>query len=175
MQGSLSDSVSLITVVFCVTDTKAPIALEPNEHIKSVYSKPFSLAYVVTLAEHQLSTDIHVGNPPTSSGSLEFQALLHNYIRAPADEVQVTSLKGLAYYDKTETTEEARASAKQEDRDVVDVKQTTDSVYEDANLLYKIKWSDGEIDIRAKNLKDVVVWNPQEDGKKIGDMEPEGW
>ncbi|KAF9526452.1 galactose mutarotase-like domain-containing protein [Crepidotus variabilis] len=151
------------------------LSLEPNDHIKSIYSKPFSLTYVVTLAEQQLSTDIHVGNPPTSHEALEFQALLHNYIRAPSDEVKVSSLKGLSYYDKTEKTEEAKANAKTETRDQVDVKTTTDSVYEDASLHYKVTWPGHGLEIRAKNLKDVVIWNPQEEGSKIGDMEAEGW
>lgn len=149
-------------------------ALEPNVHTIDRYSKLFKLAYVVTLAEHQLSTDLHVENP-SKTESLEFQALLHNYFRVPADKVTITPLKGLSFHDKTETTEEARAKPKIELRDEVTVTQRTDSVYENGSLKYRLAWPDGCLDIRVNNFKDVVIWNPQEDGWKIGDMEPDGW
>jgi glucose-6-phosphate 1-epimerase len=152
-------------------------ALEPTERIASVYSKPFHLAYVVTLAEHQLSTNLHVTNTSTSTmfppDVLEFQALLHNYIRAPSNQVLVTPLQGLSYYDKTEATEEARP--KTEMRAAVDVKRSTDSVYENAPQNYEVTWPGGGIAVRSTNLKDVVVWNPQEGGTNIADMEEGGW
>lgn len=138
------------------------------------------MSYVVTLAEHQLSTDLHVTNTSTSTEFppevLEFQALFHNYIRAPANQVLVTPLGRLNYYDKTEATEEAQAIPKNETRSGVDVRQFTDSVYEDAPQNYEITWPGGGIAIRTRKLKDVVVWNPQaEAGRKIGDMEEGGW
>jgi glucose-6-phosphate 1-epimerase len=128
----------------------------------------------VTLAAHQLSTDLHVQNTSTTD-AIEFQALLHTYIRAPAHEVRITPLQGLHYYDKTEATEEARATPKLETRSEVDVKKFTDSVYENAPLKYNVSWPGGGIETKAKEFKDVVVWNPQEEGRKIGDMEPDGW
>jgi len=151
------------------------LSLEPNDSIKAVYSQSFKLAYVVTLAEHQLSTDLHVENPSQKSEILEFQALLHNYIRAPANDVKITPLTGLTYYDKTESTGEGRAAPKIESREEVTVSDYTDSVYEDGSLKYKISWPGGILNVKVKNFKDVVVWNPQEEGRKIGDMEPDGW
>jgi glucose-6-phosphate 1-epimerase len=145
-----------------------------NNKIASLFPNPFLLTYVVTLAAHQLSTDLHVVNTSPSE-SLEFQALLHNYILAPADELFVTPLQGLSYYDKTEGTDEARATPKTETRTEVDVKFFTDSVYENAPQRYRISWSDGSLEIRAKEFKDVVLWNPQEEGRKLADMENEGW
>ena len=65
-------------------------ALVPNDAIKSKFDKAFELAYVVTLAQHQLSTDLHVKNAGTTS--LEFQALFHNYIRAPPSGICETIL-----------------------------------------------------------------------------------
>jgi len=151
------------------------IALEPTEETRRVYDRPFRLEYVVTLAEHQLSTDLHVKNTSTSSPPIEFQALLHNYIRLPADDVRVTPLRHLTYYDKTQATEEAKSLGRVELREAVDVVQPTDSTYEDAPQDYEIKWPEGEIRLRSKNLKDVVLWNPGEGGRKIGDMEEGGW
>lgn len=104
--------------------------LPPSEKITSVYSRPYELEYVVTLAGHQLSTNLHVKNP-ASSGNLEFQALLHNYIRAPAKDVLVEPLQRLAYFDKIAGAE------KVETRPGVDVKSPTDSVAY-CNLAYDI-------------------------------------
>ncbi|KAF8078613.1 galactose mutarotase-like domain-containing protein [Lyophyllum atratum] len=152
------------------------LTLEPTEKIRSVYDRSFHLSYVVTLAEHQLSTDLHVTNTSTSPpDALEYQALLHNYIRAPANQVLITPLQHLSYYDKTETTEQGKSTPKIELRPAVDVKKSTDSVYENAPQHYEVTWSGGGIAVRSKNLKDVVVWNPQEAGRQIGDMEEGGW
>ncbi len=150
-------------------------ALKPTEAIAAVYSKPFLLTYVVTLSEFDLKTDLHVQNTSTSVDNLEFHALFHNYIRAPSADVLVGPLQGFTYYDKTESTEGGKSTPKVEARAGVDVKKFTDSVYENANGKYEVTWPGGGLDITTNNLKDVVVWNPQETGRKIGDMEENGW
>lgn len=150
-------------------------ALKPTEAIAAVYSKPFLLTYVVTLSEFDLKTDLHVQNTSTSVNNLEFHALFHNYIRAPSADVLVGPLQGFTYYDKTESTEGGKSTPKVEARAGVDVKKFTDSVYENANGKYEVTWPGGGLDITTNNLKDVVVWNPQETGRKIGDMEENGW
>lgn len=156
------------------------VALDPTPEISASYSKPFHLGYVVTLGEFELSTDLHVTNTSPSTNYppdvLEFQALLHNYIRAPSKEVLVTPLQNTVYYDKTEATEEGKATGRVETRAGVDVRKYTDSVYENAKQSYEATWPGGGVAIKAKNFKDVVVWNPQaEAGSKIGDMEDGGW
>ncbi|KAJ4486144.1 galactose mutarotase-like domain-containing protein [Lentinula aciculospora] len=153
------------------------LALEPTAKITAVYNKPFHLSYVVTLAEHQLSTDLHVKNTSTSQDFppdfLEFQALFHNYVRAPASEVLIHPLQNLKYLDKTNPVFQG---PKIEARAGVDVRTYTDSVYEDAPQNYEVTWPGGGIALRSVNLKDVVVWNPRaEAGSKIGDMEDGGW
>ncbi|KAI0756990.1 galactose mutarotase-like protein [Daedaleopsis nitida] len=159
------------------TGVSVKLSLEPNTAVQQQFDHPFHLDFVVTLAEHQLSTDLHVKNTALSTTSpLEFQALFHNYIRAPANEVRALPLAGLSFYDKTEATEEARATPKVESRQGVDVLKFTDSVYENAPGRYDVHWPSGHIEIRTQNMKDVVVWNPQrEAGSKIGDMEDGGW
>ena len=111
----------------------------------------------------------------STTGPLEFQALFHNYIRAPSSDVLISPLKGVTYYDKTEATDELKAKGKIEERSGVDVKKFTDFVYENAPGTYEVKWSSGSIGIRTVNFPNVVVWNPQDTGSKIGDMEPNGW
>src|SRR6266550_76094 len=137
--------------------------------IQAIYNHSFCLHYIVTVAEHQISTDLHVEN--TSTGDMEFQALFHNYIRAPSDDVVVTPLQELVYYDKTNTSADGQPKQKVESRAAVDVRQGTDSIYENAPQDYEIKWGSSGIRIKTVNLKDVVVWNPQDEGRKLADME----
>jgi glucose-6-phosphate 1-epimerase len=151
--------------------------LKPNDSIKAVYSRPFLLTYVVAVTDRYLSTNIHVDNLHEKE-VLEFQALLHTYIRAPADEAKITGLKDLPYYDKTESTHEARETPKIETREEVTVSKYTDSVYETdrpCESFYTISWPDGFINIAARDFDHLVVWNPQEEGRKLEDMEPDGW
>ena len=133
----------------------------------------------MTLGGHQLTTELHVKNTATSnvgsSDALEFQALLHNYIRAPSKEVIIGPLKQVSYYDKTETTEKGQSTAKVETRAAVDVKTYTDFVYENAGEKYEVKWPGDRITISSSNFKDVVVWNPQDTGRNMSDMEDNGW
>jgi glucose-6-phosphate 1-epimerase len=149
------------------------LSLKSTPVIKAIFDQPFELGYVVTLAEHQLSTDLHIKN--TSSEPLPFQALFHNYIQAPSDQALITPLTGLKYTDKTVSGEPGQNVLKTEERLAVDVRHHTDSVYEDAPQKYQITWPGDGIEIKT-NLKDVVIWNPQvEAGSKIGDMEAGGW
>ncbi|KAJ7169892.1 galactose mutarotase-like domain-containing protein [Mycena filopes] len=155
------------------------LTLDPTPAITALYKRQFHLRFVVTLGEDDLSTGLHVKNTSASTeyppDFLEFQALFHNYILAPANQVLVTPLQNLSYFDKTESTEEARSTAKVEKRAGVDVRKFTDSVYENAPGSYEVTWPGGGVAIKTTNLKDVVVWNPAETGSKIGDMEKGGW
>lgn len=137
---------------------------------------PVTLAYVVTLAEHQLSTDLHVTNTSTSTefppSPIHFQALLHTYLRAPASSVHISGLNGLYYTDKTQDG----TPRQQETRRVVDVLNYTDAVYEDGPRSYEVTWPGGGIHVKAIGFKDIVVWNPsKEAGSKLADMEEGGW
>jgi len=150
-------------------------ALEPDSGIKEIYHKSFKLAYVITLAEHQLSTDLHVINPSLTE-PLEFQALLHTYISAPANDVSITPLEGKLFIDKTEPDPAKRSVLKEEKRSTVDVRAFTDAVYEDTPQNIKVSWPGGGIDLKLKEFQTLTIWNPQSDvGSKIGDMEPGGW
>ncbi|KAJ7293586.1 galactose mutarotase-like domain-containing protein [Mycena rebaudengoi] len=151
-----------------------------NPRNNGKYNRRFQLSFVVTLGEFDLSTALHVKNTSPSidypPDYLEFQALFHNYILAPSKDVFITPLQNLTYFDKTESTAEGRVKAKIETRAAVDVRKFTDSVYENASQSYEITWPGGGIGIKTTNMKDVVVWNPQaEAGRKIGDMEENGW
>ena len=145
------------------------LALSPRPTITAVYDKPFELAYVVTLARHQLSTDLHVTNP-SDTEPLEFQALLHNYIRGPAKNLSVHPLEGKRYADKVDK------SIKEETREAVDVRKFTDSVYEDTEDEIRVTWGSRGVVIKKTNFPTLTVWNPSSDaGSKLADMEDGGW
>jgi glucose-6-phosphate 1-epimerase len=151
-----------------------PRVLEPTARITAKYNRPFHLALVVRLTAHQLTTELHVKNTSSSDG-LEFQALFHNYFRVPSSEVLIFPLQHQSYYDKTAATEEERSMLKEETRAGVDVKKYTDFMYENAPQDYEVTWPQGGIEIKTIELKDLVVWNPQDTGRKIADMEDGGW
>lgn len=116
-----------------------------------------------------------MSNPSTSEG-LDFQALLHTYIRAPANDVSISPLLGKRYIDKTEKSVEGRNTLKEEKRSGVDVRAFTDSVYEDTPPRVDISWPGGGLVLQLHGFTTLTVWNPQaEAGSKIGDMEENGW
>ncbi|KAH8120468.1 galactose mutarotase-like protein [Phellopilus nigrolimitatus] len=157
-------------------DTAVSIRLsDPLMNSTVLTQDQVALAYVVTLAEHQLSTDLHVTNTSTAgSAPLTFQALLHTYFRAPAKSLHVDGLKGLYYTDKTLGSIPPPRSIEQ--RAVADVQQITDSVYENGPREYTVTWPAGGIKVKAIGFKDVVLWNPGATaGSKIADMEEGGW
>jgi D-hexose-6-phosphate mutarotase len=147
--------------------------LEPTEAISELWPYNFKLAYVVTLAAHQLSTDLHILNG--SGQHIDFQTLLHTYYAVNAATAKVTPLTGLTYLNKVNGGVEET-----EQRHEVDVTSFTDSVYKDAvsKSAGKYKITDGNVifELHTRGFKDLVVWNPsQEAGSKIGDMESGGW
>ena len=116
-----------------------------------------------------------MSNPSTSEG-LDFQALLHTYIRAPANDVSISPLLGKRYIDKTENSVEGRNALKEEKRSCVDVRTFTDSVYEDTPPRVDVSWRGGGLVLQLHGFTTLTVWNPQaEAGSKIGDMEENGW
>ena len=147
--------------------------LEPIEAISKIWPYNIKLAYVVTLAAHQLSTDLHVLNE--TGQHIDFQALLHTYYAVNAATTKVTPLTGLTYLNKVNGGVEET-----EQREEVDVTSFTDSVYKDAvsKSAGKYKITDGSVffELHTRGFKDLVVWNPnQEAGSKMGDMESGGW
>lgn len=151
-------------------------ALEPTTNIKAKYSKPFKLEYTVTLGDYQLTTQLQVTNP-SADNALEFQALFHNYIRAPSHDVLISPLENTFFYDKTAQTDVERDRPREEMRSAVDVRKFTDSVYQDPRVTrYYVAWPGHKVEIRAANLPNVVIWNPhKENAAKMADMEKGGW
>lgn len=155
------------------TDSSVSLRFElrPSPAVTAKWPQPFHVEYLVTLSEHELGTKISVTNPATSTTVLKHQALLHNYIAAPASSVLVSPLTGLTFRDKTKGGAEST-----ETREKVDVRNVTDSAYLNAPGTYDVEWEGGGLKIKTTGFPDVVVWNPNEEvGKAIGDLEDKGW
>jgi len=161
IQEELLDSVAGVSV---------RLALVPTPELRALHDFPWALTYTVTLAAHQLSTDVGVHNT-SADAPFAFQALLHTYLAAPAASVRITPLTGLTFVDKV------RGGAEDtEHRAEVDVLQFTDRVYKRAGGRYAVSWAGGGAEVRATGFEDVVVWNPgAEAGRKMSDMEEGGW
>lgn len=135
-------------------------ALKPNESIRAVFEKDFSLEYTVSLVDGQLKTELRVHNP-SSSETLPFQTLFHTYFRlygvdGPSDpSVTVSPLKGLALVDKV-----ADAAHSTESRDALVFDGEVDRVYADVPSTLKLTYASGGLEISTVNLPDAVVWNP---------------
>lgn len=81
----------------------------------SDFDHKYKLAYVVTLTEHELSTDVHITNE--GDADFIFQTLLHTYIAVPdASKISISGMdKGVRYMDKID-------DGKTKDWDGADVK-----------------------------------------------------
>jgi len=157
------------TVLDSAEGVSGRFTLENSAETEKVFPQPFKLVYTVTLAEHQLTTSLRVHN--TGTQPLAFQALLHNYFRGDASVAQVTPLKGISYVDKVKG-----GARETEEREMVDVRAYTDRVYETAGGSYTLSFPPStHLSIKTHNLPDVTVWNPQETGSGMADMEPGGW
>ncbi|KZO94376.1 galactose mutarotase-like protein [Calocera viscosa TUFC12733] len=157
------------TVLDAAEGVSGRFVLESSEQTEKLFPHPFKLVYTVTLAEHQLTTSLRVYN--TGTAPLAFQALLHNYFRGEAASAGVQPLKGVRFVDKVR--DGARDT---EAREIVDVRSYTDRVYEAAGGAYTLTFPpSAHLSIKTHNLPDVTVWNPQETGSGMADMEPGGW
>ncbi|GAA6062085.1 hypothetical protein JCM10212_006508 [Sporobolomyces blumeae] len=159
---------------------KAVFKLEPNSTISALFPLPFSLVYTVSLLRSGLSLSLRVSSPSSAIAPLPFQALLHSYFRLPdhvePTQVRVTPLQNLEFADKVQG-----GAVETERRDVVYVDGPdgeVDRVYWRAPDRLALAWSDGDkaqVEIKKKNLADVVLWNPgPTKGAQIADMEPAG-
>lgn len=159
------------TVLDSSAGVSVQLGLKPTPETDALLTFPWGLTYTITLAAHQLTTDLTVKNTSASGASFDFQALLHTYLAAPSASVAIGPLTNLTFIDKVAGGVEGK-----ETRAEVDVRSFTDRVYKNAGGSYSVRWQGGGADVRALGFDDVVVWNPgKEAGSKIGDMEDGGW
>lgn len=133
----------------------------------------YELTYVVTLAAHQLSCDIHVVN--RDSEAFRFQALLHNYLAVPdVSQILISGINaGVNYKDKVRGGSEHAA-----DGGALTITGEVDRVYAKVpgQEVHVDDGQGGGYKVRFRGFEDCVIWNPAaETGSKIGDMEDGGW
>ncbi|KAN0060393.1 hypothetical protein ACQY0O_007722 [Thecaphora frezii] len=157
-------------------------------------SWPFDtvLEYTVTLTPNTLRCQLSVEHLTTSKaeGDLPFQALLHNYFLVPdSAKASVHGLQGQSYLDKLqgfaefEVTElEVKPDGKAMDRAHRFVDNGRTPV--DVSLHYNTGLLDDPLGRMGKGvevkrsavLKDMVVWNPAEEGERaINDLSSGDW
>ncbi|GAA5908267.1 glucose-6-phosphate 1-epimerase [Sporobolomyces salmoneus] len=159
---------------------KALFKLEPNSSISSLFALPFSLHYTVRLLPSSLSLSLVVSSPSTAIAPLPFQSLLHAYFRLPPSvlpaQTEVTPLENVSYLDKVQGNKEEFVERRK--KVVVEgPKGEVDRVYLRAPDRLRIGYQGekGSVEVRKKNLADVVLWNPgPEKAQTIKDMEPQG-
>ncbi|ORX34740.1 galactose mutarotase-like domain-containing protein [Kockovaella imperatae] len=138
----------------------------------SEFKHSYKLAFVVTLAAHQLSTDLHIINE--GKEEFQFQALLHNYLAVPdAKKLSVEGIdKGTRYKDKTQNFKELIWPG-----EPLTITQETDAVFQKLETQeLKLDYGNGKgLNVRFRGFEDCTIWNPQEKGKTMADMEDGGW
>ncbi|KAL1407072.1 hypothetical protein Q8F55_006485 [Vanrija albida] len=129
--------------------------------------------YVVTLAGHQLVSDLHIRNNGTED--FKFQALLHTYLAVPdASKISLTGIAaGVTYKDKVLGGQEFKAPGGS-----LVVDRQIDRVYAKipSQEIQVNDGQDGGYKVRFRGFEDATIWNPTaEAGSKMADMEPGGW
>ncbi|GAA5826778.1 hypothetical protein JCM5353_003232 [Sporobolomyces roseus] len=160
----------------------AVFKLEPTPSITSLFPLPFSLKYLVSLSPSGLSLSLTVSSPSSAIAPLPFQALLHSYFRLPDSInptlVKVTPLENLRYTDKI--LGGAEETERRKEVMVDGPGGEVDRVYLRASDRLKLSWGEegaggGGVEMKKKNLCDVVLWNPgPEKGKGMKDLEEGG-
>ncbi|WWD22464.1 hypothetical protein CI109_106957 [Kwoniella shandongensis] len=139
----------------------------------SSFQHKYTLAYVITLTEHQLSTDIHITN--TGSEDFIFQTLLHNYLAVPdSTKIKIKGIaEGTTYKDKV-----LGGKLDKWDGSTLTIDREVDRVYQKVPS-QEIEVDDGAgsgFKVRFRGFEDCTIWNPTETtGSKIADMEDKGW
>ncbi|WRT63744.1 uncharacterized protein IL334_000667 [Kwoniella shivajii] len=140
----------------------------------SSFQHAYKLAYVVTLTEHQLSTDVHIVNE-SEEQEFKFQALLHSYLAIPdSSKIKITGIdKQTNYKDKI-----LDGQILQSDGGELVIDKPIDRVYQKVPS-QEIHVDDGAgsgFKVRFRGFEDCTIWNPTEEvGKNIADMEDKGW
>lgn len=137
------------------------------------FQHKYKLAYVVTLAAHELSTDVHVTNEDDKG--FDFQCLLHNYLAVPdSKKISIEGIhQGVQYKDKTKDMKMFSWGG-----GPLTIKGETDSVFQKIpSQELKLDYGNGSgLIIHFRGFEDTTIWNPTEiRGRGIADMEDNGW
>uniref|UniRef100_A0A0B6ZQX6 glucose-6-phosphate 1-epimerase n=1 Tax=Arion vulgaris TaxID=1028688 RepID=A0A0B6ZQX6_9EUPU len=153
-------------------DVIALLVLQDDEETREMWNYKFRLVYTLTLTATTLSGTLVVHN--TDQKALGFTCLLHTYFRvADIKTTAVTGLHDLVYSDKLKGGKEERESRKE-----VTINESNDRVYKEApKIVYITSGPEParQIELTTFNFPDIVIWNPWEKAKEMGDFDDEGY
>ena len=122
--------------------------LEPSPTVKSNFA-----LHTLSLSMHQLTTELHVTNP-SSTDTLNFQAILHTYICTNVALSTVTPLKGIMYTNKLKP----RYPEEVEERKGVNIREPIDYIHKSAGGFHQVSWCRGlGTKVHTTGINDVVI------------------
>lgn len=164
---------------------RAVFQLTPNDEIKKVYRPDFVLTYSVTLTPTSLTCHLTVKAPYVEPVHVEdrvdFQALLHTYLRLPAgtspSRTTVRPLDGVKFTDKVHGGQVGRESRERVHFDGPGGE--IDRVYHGASDNLTVAWDEqvtsGTCELTKAGFPDVVTWNcGKAKASTMADMEDGG-
>jgi len=134
----------------------AHLRLTDSPQTRSLWPFSFVLGIQVLLNENTLSLTLNLQN--THDSVFEFQAALHTYFSlADISRASVQGLQGVTYLDSLQGD-----AAFTESAPVLRFSGETDRVYIDAPDIVELKDEESgrTVNIRKRNMPDIVVWNP---------------
>lgn len=161
------------------TNGKLVLSICDNTFTKGFgWDHSFKLIFTVTLTKGSdgkvdFGSYLSCSNNNTNDQTFDFTALLHTYFRTDdISLVEITGFKGVSYIDKLKASKSFV-----EDREVVKVTESADSVYYSTSPEHIVNLGNGrKISLMKFNLPDSVFWNPWKEGnEKIGDLDTDGY
>lgn len=135
--------------------------LEDSPSTRSIWPNQFVLEYTVTLSD-RLKTTLKVINCGTTP--FVFYAGFHNYFRiADINRTEIRGFKDVTFMDMVRERRYAVQNS-----EPLALEEHTDSVYLNApdTVVIQDRLMNREYTLVKHNLKDIVVWNPWENGSR---------
>jgi glucose-6-phosphate 1-epimerase len=148
---------------------QAVLRLSSDDRTLQAWPHAFGIELTVSIGGRQIDIELAVQN--TGDASFEFTAALHTYLRVgDVLKAQLEGLQGLRYEDKVTGQRE------QQWGDVTAVVGEVDRIYQDAGRPLVLRELGRRLEIQARHLPDVVVWNPgAHKCAELPDMPDDDW
>lgn len=146
------------------------LRLEDDDNSWSVWPQGFRVELSVLLSGERLDLELEIEN--TGHAPFAFTGALHTYLRvAEVEHCRLHGLQGLTYKDKlaggASVVEAAEALTPDGPLDRIYLESTGPLLLEDGKR---------SLTIRQEGFRDVVVWNPWDEGcRRLSDMPPLGF
>ena len=137
---------------------RAELEIMDNDVTRAIWPFAFRAELAVQIEGNALDVALSVENRHDTPFS--FTAALHTYFRVrDASSTQIVGLHGLRYRDKLEGNAES-----DERGDSLAITGEIDRVYYNAIAPLEIREADRRVRVEQRGFRDVVVWNPGDNG-----------